>query len=214
MKKILLGTVLALGVSVSAYASPITVQVGDNDGYGFGVADNGTAVWPGGGPSGSNYDGRSAGEASASNGAQFTDVYCALNPGCGPNAASAGDFIFPFAGVIDAGTITLDMGDFQSSTFGAFLASINGIAIGFSFDDGFQNTRVRTFVLTNAQVAAANTAHQVVLHLDRNGSNDFVAFDYAKLDANVVPEPASLLLVGSVLAGAAGLRRLRSRRTR
>jgi hypothetical protein len=177
-------------------AAPIVVTVGDNDGYGFGVADNGTAIWPGGGTNGTNYDGRSGAEAAAINGAQFTDNFSALHPCFGPNTVSVGNFIFPFSGVLQSASLTVDMGDFQASTFGQVNVSFNGVLQPglFNFNDGFQSTAVRAFVLSGAAIANANAAGQFVVTVDRNGSGDFIAFDYLQLNGELVPEPASLAL--------------------
>jgi hypothetical protein len=203
--------------STAALGAAITVTVGDNYGYGFGVADNGVAIWPGPGLSGENYDGRSAAEAAATDGSEFTDSYSTMDPGFGPHLVDTGSFFFPYAGTLTSGSLTVDMGDFQSSSFGEVLVSFNGVAQPglFDFDDGFQSTAVRTFVLSPAAIANANAAGQLVVTVDRNGSVDFIAFDFLELNGETgvaaVPEPASLAIWSVV--GVAGLVLRRRRRS-
>src|SRR6266545_4523947 len=84
-------------LATSASAVSVDVLVGDVDGFGFGcpnIAPAGTCHWPGPGVSGSGYDGRSAAEAAATNGAQITDIYSALFPQFGPNTFTQADVLF------------------------------------------------------------------------------------------------------------------------
>ncbi len=201
------------GFSV-AMAAPFAALVGDSDGFGFGAPISGTiAACPGLGPSGTNFDGRSAAESAATNGAQITDVYSALFPGFGPNPSQTASVLFPFSGQLNSGTLTIAMGDFQASTFGAISANINGTNLPFAFNDGFLVTMVRAFALTPAELAAANLAGQVVLNFDHTGSGDFIAFDFFLLDGDLspVPEPATLLLLGTTMAGLGAVTRWRRR---
>jgi hypothetical protein len=210
---------------VLAVPVPVQVMVGDDDGYGLGVADGGMAVWPGAGPFGSMYDGRDAAESAASDGAQLTDVYSSILPGYGPNLVS-GSVVMPFAGALIDGVLTVDMGDFQTSDTGAPIGvDFNGIPQLWDFDDGFRSTVVRSFALGEAVIAAANADGQLVVNLDRSGSSDFLAFDFFRLDGHAEPggtpefrtEPVSdpgatlglFALALSALGGA--LRPLRSR---
>ena len=156
---LLVGGVLMISTAAFALPTPTCILVGDVDNYGNipGASDQGTAVWPGPGPSGSGYDGRSAAEKIATDGAQLTDCYSALYPAFGPNPSEIGQVMIPLpAGMkIHDGTFVMAMGDFQASTFGAIAMNINGVALDSSqpqpstFDDGFQVTTIRAFVLNH-----------------------------------------------------------------
>ncbi|MBM4274148.1 MAG: PEP-CTERM sorting domain-containing protein [Deltaproteobacteria bacterium] len=189
-------------ISYTTMAFPLTITVGDNDGYGFGIPDNGTAPNPTWG-----YDGRSTAEAAATNGAQITDVYSAIFPGYGPNPSQTASVIFPLGGLhLTSATLTVDMGDFEASTYGPISVNFNGVLQGWAFQDGYTYTVVRTFVLGPAEIAAANLAGAFIINLDHTGSMDFIAFDYFELNADVAPLPGAVLLLGTGLLGLVGLR--------
>jgi hypothetical protein len=199
--------------------------VGDNDGYGGqGIADNGnmpTFL--------TGWDFRSVGEKAATNGAEHTDAFGAFGNFSGSPLSSVFDVLFPFAGALTDGSLTIDMASFQSQLFGDVSVTINGFAQpGMLFYAGNPNeTTVRTFALSAAVINAANLAGQVVLHLDRGTSVDEVAFDYFRLDANTqatttttttgvtttagVPEPSmvGLLALAGAWVATRGLRRRR-----
>jgi len=190
-----LGAVVAITLGIAAApanATPISIMVGDDDGYGIGIPDNGATGFS----NLANLDMRSAAEAAATDGAQITDVYSAIFPAFGPNTSTVASVFFPFRNHLKAGaTLTVDMADFQANTFGLIQVSYNGVVQAglWNFNDGFQNSVVRSFVLDATAIANANTAGQFVLGLDRSGSGDFIAFDFFRLDG-VIPEPASLSL--------------------
>jgi len=243
MKPLRLRLVLAalvVAAAVPADASPITVLVGDKDGFGLGLtpgqqipclsnADPSNLAPPCLTPI---HDLRDAAEKLATNGAQITDSYSALYSGvendcpngCTPNGETA-TVVFPFSGAIGSdAAITMFIGDFQSTLLGAMPASINGIPIGFSFDDGFTNTSLQTLALTPPMIDAANLVGQVTLFLDHraffdpmnpannSGSFDYILFDSFELNATAVPqpvpEPGTLLLLGAGLSAIAARRRL------
>ena len=139
--------------------------------------------------------------------------------------------IFPFVGQLTSATLTIDMGDFQSVfpvgsifvdpntgqtidlsgtiLFGAMTVDVNGVPLPFSFGDGYQVTMVRTFTLTPAMLAAANAVGEVRLNFDHSGSYDYVAFDYFQLDAEVIPEPGTFVLLGTGVVALLARRRFR-----
>ena len=120
--------------------------------------------------------------------------------------------LLPFTGTLTSATLSFAGGDFQSDVFGALAANINGVSVPFSFADGRFVTAIHSFTLNAAELVAANLAGEVDLHLDRNGSGDFIAFDWFELvgtTSTAVPEPATLSILGAALAGLGWLRRRR-----
>ena len=212
--------VALLSFSAFANAAAIDVMVGDVDGFGFGCSNTaapGTCIWPGPGTSGSFYDGRSAAEAAATNGAQITDIYSALFPQFGPNNFTEADVLLPFAGTLLSSIVHAASGDRQVAQGGPIGLTINGFTEQFATEQGFKGTGIDTYVLTAGELAAANAIGMVVLHYNHFFPGDLIAFDWFRLTGENsdigpppppgLPEPGSLPLLAGALAAAALWRR-------
>jgi PEP-CTERM motif len=190
MRKFLtLAASVAFLAATPAYAT--TWTIGDDDGYGAGIPDNSDH------PFSPVYDGRSAAEAVATDGAQFTDTYSTAHPGYSPQSGTVATFIFSGLGTgWTQGTMIFDLADFQAGTFGALLVQFNGITQNWAFDDGYPHTAVHYFNLDQNVLDTINSLGSLTITMDRNGSGDFYGVDYATLSnqiegPNSVPEPAT-----------------------
>jgi hypothetical protein len=194
-----------------------TWMIGDNDGYGAGIPDNGNHPFNG---FSAGYDGRSAAEAAATNGAQYTDTYSTTHGSYGPQPGDTATFKFTGLGNgWTEGSMWFDMADFQASTFGSVKTTYNGILQNWSFSDGFPTTKIRFFDLAQDVIDSINVLGSLTVAIDRNGSGDFYGFDFALLsdrvgsDTNIgeVPIPAAVWFFGTGLMGLVGLRKRRGK---
>ncbi len=218
MTAITLGLVGLLGLA-AVPASATTWMIGDNDGYGTAIPDNANHPFDG---FSAGYDGRSAAEMSATNGAQYTDTYSTTHGIYGPQSGDVATFEFTGLGNgWTEGSMWFDMADFQASTFGSVSTTYNGIVQNWSFSDGFPTTKIRFFDLAQNVIDSINSLGSLTVAIDRNGSSDFYGFDFALLsdrvgnDTNIgeVPIPAAAWLFGSGLMGLIGLRKRKAKIT-
>ena len=207
-------------------AGAVSILIGDVDGFGFSPttglqAANGSAADTNGNGllesgeylpdlngdhavaynTGDNFDNRSAAEASATNGAQYTDVALSRNYSGSPALADDAQFTFTFA-VPTSGDPDYGVDHFINFIFGDYdvtpmTATVDGTTITFvkqaAGDDGL-------IQYAYANVAWADMMDGEVV-IDIIAPNEpYVAFDYALLDTrNIadiigVPAPATLLL--------------------
>lgn len=212
MKTIGIALTSAVAATMIWTASPANAaswMIGDNDGYGAGICDNCDHDFNG---YTANWDGRSAAEKLATDGAQYTDTYSTTHPGYGPQDGTVATFSFAGLGSgWTVGHLEIDAADFQASIFGSVKTTFNGIAIPFGFDDGFPHTAIHFWNLSADVISSINTLGSLTIAIDRDQSLDFYGFDYLKL-SNVtapIPEPETyaMMLAGLGLLGFVARRR-------
>jgi hypothetical protein len=182
---------LAIAIAGTAWADPIDLFVGDNDGYGVGTPDNAPhdAIL---------YDNRSAAEIAATNGAQFTDRSLSIiDPANTPFTA-----VFALAGDLTSGSVTIDANGIQADLVPQIEVFFNGLlqANVLNLALGAFGTQLVTVPITAAVLAAGAGTGQFIVSFGANPS-DIVGFDFIRLTGDVtstkVPEPGTLLLLGA-----------------
>lgn len=177
-----------LAVSANSSAIPVTIMIGDNDGYGFGVADGADL------PS-TIFDNRSAAELAATDGSQNTDFA----------EVSVVNFTFDFDATayssISNVFFTMDVSGIQQSTFGTSTLLLDGVDVsaGLPIDQGALGSGIFSFGVNAADLLDGQLD---VSFTGGSSAIDFIAFDYFALDFDsaAVPEPSILTLLGLSLA--------------
>jgi hypothetical protein len=171
-------------------AQTFDLMIGDNDGYGDEVPDNGNFTFAP--PSGYLFtDRRSPSEKAATDGSEHTDVYSTFDWFTVPSAPLTTwfDVEFDVEGTLQSATLEIDMGGFQAATWGPITVAFNGVTQPnlLYFEDGANATRVRQFVLSPAAIANANAEGHFRVTFTNGTSNDGMAFDYFRLTGTALP---------------------------
>ncbi|WDE10169.1 hypothetical protein [Thalassomonas haliotis] len=180
---------------LSVYSTPINLTIGDNDGFGFGVADNARVeTW--------FYDNRDGDEVHATDGSQHTDI--AYYPHEGVYPVPGFDIIFPLLGDLISGIVTLDIqgvqyGEINRPDIQKIEIYFNGILQEnlHTAYTGAYGSAVTTTTISDEVLAAGQGSNEFVVTIGENRW-DAVGYDFFNLSGEVnaaaVPLPASLLL--------------------
>ena len=216
MRIFILSIIAGCLMITGAEAALISILVGDNDGFGAGIADNGGGSVITNFLNGDVVDYRSVAEANATDGAHATDFYYLYFPSTAvplspfnpflvgdpsdPRLSTTANILFSFTGQLTSASLTIDFLDWQ--TDGYITATVNELPLVLGPAGNFSETFVRTYTLTPGQIAAANVAQQVNLTLGLNTVftpdgplGDLVAFDFFRLDGELADDPGQPLPV-------------------
>lgn len=193
MKQLSILAVLAIVLSLPAAVFAQTYTIGDNDGYGFGIADDDPLP-------GFLFDNRDASEEIAVDGSQFTDVTTGTSTF--PSISPSPTFVIDLSGPISSGTFEFDISSVEN---GSISFAFNGINQG-SFQSvtgtqGQLGSGVYSVSLGSDVITAINSVSQ--FQFSTSGGGDGLVYDYFQLSVTSVPEVSTtgaLAAIGSLLA--------------
>ena len=200
-------TLLALLVAAPSFALPITPVSYDMKNGGTGVYHYWDDSYNGSGSTSTNYAQLSGGHGDLTDGIIATknyDSYYPVSPGPYVGWYNMNPIItFHFGSVIDLSSLTLFLDNFHSNLVylpSSVTLSMGGTTLTYSIYDGNTATPIAaTFSNLNL------FGDTLTMTLNSQKSNEWTFLSEVEFDGtNVVPEPATILLVGPVLLGLAG----------